>query len=99
MEQSMIEVNKLETSPQNARRTATKAAMEEMKASIRAHGLMQNLVVTDDGNGVYRSGHARFRSGVFSEYEHRQQVVALEWRRRKRRRLVRRIHPHRDRQL
>ena len=46
MEHTMIEVNKLEKSPLNARRTAAKAALEEMKASILAHGLMQNLVVT-----------------------------------------------------
>src|SRR5437868_5680736 len=54
MEHTTIEVKKLEKSPQNARRTATKAAMEEMKASLLAHGLMQNLVVADAGNGDYR---------------------------------------------
>ena len=54
MEHTMIEVNKLEKSPLNARRTASKAAAEDMKASILAHGLMQNLVVTEDGEGGYR---------------------------------------------
>ena len=54
MEQIMIEVKKLETSPQNARRTAAKGAAEELKASILAHGLMQNLVVTAAGKGKYR---------------------------------------------
>ena len=48
MEHTMIEVNKLETSPLNARRTAAKGALAELKASILAHGLMQNLVVTAD---------------------------------------------------
>ena len=51
MEHTMIEVNKLEKSPLNARRTAAKGASEEMKASILAHGLMQNLVVTAGGDG------------------------------------------------
>src|SRR5438309_146146 len=54
MEHTMIEVNKLEKSPLNARRTTAKAATEEMKASILAHGLMQNLVVTADAKGGYR---------------------------------------------
>ena len=54
MQHTMIEVNKLEKSPLNARRTAAKAALEEMKASILAHGLMQNLVVTFAGGGKYR---------------------------------------------
>ena len=54
MEHTMIEVKKLEKSPLNARRTAAKGAAEEMKASILAHGLMQNLVVTDAGDGTYR---------------------------------------------
>ena len=50
----IIEVNKLEKSSLNARRTATKGAAEDMKASILAHGLMQNLVVTAGGDGIYR---------------------------------------------
>jgi ParB family chromosome partitioning protein len=54
MQHTLIEVNKLETSPLNTRRTAAKAALEEMKASILAHGLMQNLVVTASGEGGFR---------------------------------------------
>ncbi len=54
MEQTMIEVNKLEKSPLNARRTAANGALEEMKASILAHGLMQNLVVTAADDGTFR---------------------------------------------
>ena len=54
MEHTMIEVNQLEKSPLNARRTAAREALEEMKASILAHGLMQNLVVTAAGDGGYR---------------------------------------------
>ena len=50
MKPTMIEVNKLEKSPKNARRTAA-IALEEMKASILAHGLMQNLVVTAEAGG------------------------------------------------
>src|SRR5271154_5158833 len=49
----LIAVNRLEKSPLNARRTAVKVGMAEMKASLLAHGLMQNLVVTDKGDGTY----------------------------------------------
>src|SRR5271167_3828359 len=54
MEHTMIEVNQLEKSPLNARRTNGTKASEEMKASLLAHGLMQNLVVTADGEGRFR---------------------------------------------
>ncbi len=50
----LIAVNRLEKSPLNARRTAAKMGMEELKASLLSHGLMQNLVVTDKGDGTYR---------------------------------------------
>lgn len=43
----------LAKSPLNARKTASKGGIEELKASILSHGLMQNLVVTDSGDGVY----------------------------------------------
>jgi ParB family chromosome partitioning protein len=54
MQHQFIEVKKLGNSPQNARRTGAKSASEELKASILAHGLMQNLVVTEAGDGTYR---------------------------------------------
>ncbi len=50
----LIAVSKLEKSPLNARRTVPKIGMGELKASLLAHGLMQNLVVTDQGDGVFR---------------------------------------------
>jgi ParB family transcriptional regulator, chromosome partitioning protein len=50
----LIAVSRLEKSPLNARRTSVKVGMEELKASLLAHGLMQNLVVTDTGDGTYR---------------------------------------------
>src|SRR5437763_1890401 len=50
----LIAVSRLEKSPHNARRTAGMAAIEELKASLLAHGLMQNLVVTEAGDGTYR---------------------------------------------
>jgi ParB family chromosome partitioning protein len=53
-ERRLIAAGKLEKSPLNARRTVPKTGMEELKASLLAHGLMQNLVVTDAGNGAYR---------------------------------------------
>jgi ParB family chromosome partitioning protein len=49
----LIAVSRLEKSPLNARRTAAKVGMAELKASLLAHGLMQNLVVTDTGDGTY----------------------------------------------
>jgi ParB family chromosome partitioning protein len=49
-----IPVKNLERSPLNVRRTSKGEALDELKASILAHGLMQNLVVTDDGSGTYR---------------------------------------------
>src|ERR1700677_1756884 len=48
-----IALEKLEKSPFNVRKTLTRAGIEEMKASILAHGLMQNLVVTAAGDGTY----------------------------------------------
>src|ERR1700685_2596012 len=50
----LIAASRLEKSPLNARRTAAKVGMDELKASLLAHGLMQNLVVTDTGDGTYR---------------------------------------------
>jgi ParB family transcriptional regulator, chromosome partitioning protein len=50
----LIAVNNLEISPLNARRSASKCGMDELKASVLAHGLMQNLVVTESGDGTFR---------------------------------------------
>lgn len=50
----LIAVSRLEKSPLNARRTAPKIGMDELKASLLAHGLMQNLVVTEEADGVFR---------------------------------------------
>lgn len=49
----LIAASLLEKSPLNARKTAPRGGLEELKASILAHGLMQNLVVTDAGNGTF----------------------------------------------
>ena len=53
MQQQFIEVNQLEHSPRNARRSTARGSLEELKASILAHGLMQNLVVTAGEAGTY----------------------------------------------
>lgn len=45
MTYQQIEIKYLARSPLNVRKTDSHAAMEELKASILAHGLMQNLVV------------------------------------------------------
>jgi ParB family chromosome partitioning protein len=50
----LIAVSRLEKSPLNARRTVRPDGMGELKASLLAHGLMQNLVVTDAGDGAFR---------------------------------------------
>ena len=59
----LIAVSQLEKSPLNARRTVTKAGMDELKASLLAHGLMQNLVVTDSGDGDISRHRRRTASG------------------------------------
>jgi ParB family chromosome partitioning protein len=50
----LIAASKLEKSPDNARRTTPRIGMDDLKASLLAHGLMQNLVVTDAGDGTFR---------------------------------------------
>lgn len=45
--------SKLLKSPLNVRRTVAKGADDELKASILAHGLMQNLVVTASADDSY----------------------------------------------
>jgi ParB family transcriptional regulator, chromosome partitioning protein len=54
MNHQLIEINKLEKSPQNARRTVAKGAAEDLMASIIAHGILHNLVVTEGDGGMYR---------------------------------------------
>ena len=54
MEQQTIEIKHLDHSPLNARREAARGSLEELKASILAHGLMQNLVVTAGEAGSFR---------------------------------------------
>ena len=49
----LIAVSRLEKSALNARRTVRADGMGELKASILAHGLMQNLVVTEAGDGMF----------------------------------------------
>src|SRR4051812_5524389 len=49
----LIAATQLEKSPLNARRTGGRTGMDELKASLLAHGLMQNLVVTDAGDGNF----------------------------------------------
>ncbi|APW64293.1 ParB/RepB/Spo0J family partition protein [Paludisphaera borealis] len=53
MNYQSIEINKLVKSRFNARRTVAKGAADDLKASILAHGLMQNLVVTAAGDGGF----------------------------------------------
>src|SRR5262245_7990266 len=54
MQHQFIEINKLSKSPLNARRTVASGTADDLKASILAHGLMQNLVVTEGDDGTFR---------------------------------------------
>ena len=49
----LIAIANLEKSSLNVRKTLSRDAIEEMKASILSHGLIQNLTVTDAGDGSY----------------------------------------------
>ncbi len=53
MEQMTITVNLLSHSEANVRKTGANAHLDELKASILAHGLLQNLVVTPAEDGKY----------------------------------------------
>jgi ParB family transcriptional regulator, chromosome partitioning protein len=48
---TMIPLSSLKLSSKNARKTERKAALEELKASIKTHGLLENLVITEGRNG------------------------------------------------
>ena len=52
METQQIPLAELAISPLNARQTTNEKTLEELKASIKAHGLMQNLVVVNNGLGI-----------------------------------------------
>lgn len=54
MTYQLIEIKKLDRSPSNVRKTDSHAALEELKASILAHGLMQNLVVVPAKKGKFQ---------------------------------------------
>lgn len=49
-----IPLSKLAPSPLNARRIEKKVAVEEVAASIEAHGLLQGLTVVEVGDGKYQ---------------------------------------------
>lgn len=53
MTNQYIELGKLVKSPLNVRKTAPSTAIQELKSSILAHGLMQNLVATEGKKGKY----------------------------------------------
>ena len=48
-----IDIERLKVSAHNVRKSHNKTSFEELKASILAHGLMQNLVVTEADDGTY----------------------------------------------
>ena len=59
-----IPLNKLVQSPRNVRRHADAAADAELKASIAAHGLLQNLIVRPGAKGRFEveAGERRRRA-------------------------------------
>jgi len=59
-----IPLNKLVQSPRNVRRHSDPAADAELKASIAAHGLLQNLIVRPAGKGKFEveAGERRRRA-------------------------------------
>ena len=50
----MISLDRLEPSPANARTQRNKDRVRQFAASIEAHGILQNLQVTDGGNGKFQ---------------------------------------------
>ena len=60
----MIPLNKLIPSPANARKTGASVGIEELAASIAAHGLLQNLQVRDGKGGKFEvvAGGRRLRA-------------------------------------
>jgi ParB family chromosome partitioning protein len=59
-----IPLNKLVSSPRNVRRHGDPTADAELKASIAAHGLLQNLVVRSGAKGKFEveAGERRRRA-------------------------------------
>jgi ParB/RepB/Spo0J family partition protein len=59
-----IPLNKLVQSPRNVRRHSDPAADAELKASIAAHGLLQNLIVRPAAKGKFEveAGERRRRA-------------------------------------
>ncbi|MGH7114690.1 MAG: ParB/RepB/Spo0J family partition protein [Stellaceae bacterium] len=62
--QQMIPLNRLVPSKANARKTGGTAGIDELAASIKAHGLLQNLQVRAADNGTFEvaAGMRRFRA-------------------------------------
>lgn len=59
----MIPLETLTVSPENARKSYDPEKLEELKASIMAHGLLQNLVITEvAGQPVVEAGGRRLRA-------------------------------------
>ncbi len=53
MPTQLISIEKLKASPHNVRKTADKGALDTLKASILAHGLINPLLVTEADDGFY----------------------------------------------
>lgn len=61
---TMVRLTNIEPNPAQARKKFDPAALEELAQSIRAHGIIQPIVVRDIGNGYYGiiAGERRWRA-------------------------------------
>ena len=84
----MLPLKALQPSPLNARRIDKKIAIDELAASIQAHGLLQGLSVVDVGSGKYQvsAGGRRLaalklllkRKAITSDFEVPCQIVPAD---------------------
>lgn len=84
----MLPLKALQPSPLNARRMDKKIAIDELAASIQAHGLIQGLSVVDVGSGKYQvsAGGRRLaalklllkRKAITSDFEVPCQIVPAD---------------------
>ena len=70
----MIPLNKLVPSPANVRKTGALISIEELAASIAAHGLLQNLQVRPGDNGKYEVVAGERRLAALKRLEPLRQV-------------------------
>lgn len=60
----LVSIDKIEVNPDQPRKDFNETALSELAASIKIHGIIQPLTVSEIGNGKYRliAGERRFRA-------------------------------------